>query len=902
MPRILSSKLNRPRPGVKTLARARLYQQIDTSLASDVTTIVAPAGFGKTLLLAGWMEQQTLPIAWLSLDENDNHLPTLARYLALAVETLFPNGCRETLSLVESMFPPTPAELTNCLLSEIGDLPESMVLILDDYQVLHHPPSQALVASLIDRLPRQLHLMICSRSEPLLPLARWRLNGTLSEIRANDIRFDLIETSALLNLLLGMEIPPGVSADLAARTEGWAAGLRLAALSLRDRADLSAFTRDIVGRNRNVVDYLMDEVFSRQTLAVQDLLLKSSILDWMSDPLVAALTGADTASPAASLAQLHAAGLFIDLLDEQVGTYRYHELFRDLLRHRLAALLQSQEIAALHRSAAEWLADNGDFGEAVRHALAAGDWQAAARIVEGQMHALLNSESKTRLQYLLDLLPSQLIEERAPLLIARAWITHFESRPRAMLPFLQQAGQLLQKNGAMSEEEARVWRGDIAALQSQLLLWQSKSEEALDCATQALADIPAVNYFARGNAVFFSGMSQHTSGNTGAAKQFLREYLAQSTVASVVMNQRILIGLCIIQLDSLNQAELRSTAESLLRQAEVGGFLISKAWGHLFLGKASYEANDLESAQFHFLAGTALRNIGNGTCIHECIANLALTYAALGQWERAVETAATLVEFDSTPLSLERVAHAYSLQARLALARGDSDSAQRWLRSLDTPSFPLIPFPVLEVSVVTRIQVLLAAATPEGAQQALDLTRQLRREAAAINSTLRQVQALLLQALALDAVRDEQQALGALKEAIELAHSGRCIRLFVDFGSALCGLLQRLLDSGMIPRRDMAEHVAELLATFPAATRPVPGPYRLRMAENLIEPLTERETEVLELLALRLTDREIADTLVISPFTVRRHLDNISQKLGVRGRRAVVEQARHLQLLPLTAA
>jgi LuxR family maltose regulon positive regulatory protein len=903
MRRILYGKLHRPRSGVKTLARERLFQQIDKSLESNITTLVAPAGFGKTVLLAGWMEQHTLPTAWLSLDVNDNRLPVFVYYLASAIETLFPHSCRATLSLFEAMLSPTHAELTDCLLSEIGDLPESIALILDDYQVLEDPPIHALVASLIDYLPRHVHLIISSRSEPPLPLSRWRLNGTLSEIRANDIRFDLIEAGALLDLQLGVEVPRNVCTALTARTEGWAAGLRLAALSLQGRSDLSTLSPDVLERNRNIIDYLMDEVFARQTPAIQDLLLKSSILNWMSDPLVAALTGADTGSPAAaSLAQIFAAGLFIDLIDEQAGTYRYHELFRDLLRHRLAAQATPQAIAALHREAACWLAGNGYFAEAVRHALAAGDQLTAARIVEGQIHALLNSETKTRLEYLLDLLPLQLVEERAPLLIARAWITHFESRPRAILPFLQQAGQLLQKTEAVSDEEARTWRGDIAALQSQLLLWQSKSQEALACATQALADIPPAHYFSRGQALFFGGLAQHASGHTAAAIRVLRELLAQGTSASAAMNMRLLTALCVIQLDVLNQEELQPTAESLLRQAEADGFVISKAWGHLFLGKVSYEANDLESAQFHFLAGAALRNIGNGTCIHECFVGLALTYAALGQWERAAETAVTLVKFDSDPLSLERIGHAYSLQARLALMRGDVDSARRWLHGSGAPLFPIIPFPVHEVATVTHIRVLLTTEKHDAARQALALAHQLQQAAVAINSTRRLMEALILQALALNTLNDERQALKVLNDAIELAHPARAFRLLVDFGPALGDLLHCLLESSLITRRDVADYVASLLAAFPAVFDTLPVPPHSPKQDSLIEPLTERETEVLELLALRLTDREIAETLVISPFTVRRHLDNISQKLGVRGRRTVVEHARRLELISLRPA
>jgi LuxR family transcriptional regulator, maltose regulon positive regulatory protein len=897
---LLPAKLDSPRLGVKTLARARLCEQLDRSLERDVTIVVAPAGFGKSVLLADWMAHRTLPTAWLSLDANDNHLPTFVRYLALSIETLFPDGCRETLSLVEAQLPPIPGQLTDSLLAEIGDLPEPFILILDDYHVLINPDIHILVMSLIDHVPHQLHVIIGTRTDPPLPLSRWRLSGLLGEVRASDVRFDLIEARELLRQLLEVEIPPRVSEAIAARTEGWAAGLRLAALSLQGRSDLSTLSLDSLGRNRYIMDYLMDEVFSRQPPELQDLLLKSSILDWMSEPLIAVLMTSSTDYPTTvSLSQLLSAGLFVDLVNEQAGTYRYHELFRDLLRQRLTAQVTPQAIAILHHEASRWLAEHGYFEEAVRHALAAGDQLAAARVVEENIHALLNLEAKTRLESLLDLLPPQLIEEHAPLLIARAWIMHFETRLNAIPPLLQRAGQLLQTADVLSEEEMRSWQGDIATLQSQLLYWQSKGQQGLDIATQAIAATPSSHNFARGNALFFAGLNQHMISDTTAAKRLLRENLSQGTAASAVMSLRLLLGLCIIQQDVLNIEQLQATAKNLLRQAEAGGLLVSKAWGHLFLGKASYEWDDLETAQFHFLAGAALRQTANAACTHDCLANLALTYAAQGLGKRADETAATLVEFDSAPLSPERLGHTQSLRARLALTRGDRDSAQRWLLSADPEPF-LVPAPFLEVASVTRIRVLLALETQDRALQALDLAQQLQRDAEAISSALRLVQALALQALALDALGDERRALRVLQNTIGLARPGGLIRTLVDLGPALGNLLQRLLKSRLVTRPGADEYMARLLAAFPTLRASVAARHSADLNDNLIESLTEREVQVLDLLALRQTDREIADTLVISPFTVRRHIDNISDKIGVRGRHALVERARNLKLIPPT--
>jgi LuxR family maltose regulon positive regulatory protein len=717
------------------------------------------------------------------------------------------------------------------------------------------------------------------------------------------VRFDLIEAHELLRQLLDVEVPSRLSNAIAARTEGWAAGLRLAALSLHGRPDLSTLSFNSLDHNRYIMDYLMDEVFSRQPAELQDLLLKSSILDWMSEPLLTMLLPSSTSHPnTVSLSQLLSAGLFVELINEQVGTYRYHELFRDLLRQRLTVQVTPQAIATLHHEASRWLAEHGYLEEAVRHALAANDRGAAARVVEENIHALLNLEAKARLENLLELLPPQLIEERAPLLIARAWIMHWENRLNALPSVLQQAGQILPTANDLSEEEKRSWQGDIATLQSQLLYWQGQSQPGLAIGRQAIAATPLSHTFARGNALFFAGLNQHMTGDTAAAKRLLRENLAQGAVVSAVLNTRLLLGLSIIQQETLNIEQLQATAQNLLHQVEPGSFLVSRAWGHLFFGRASYEWDDLETAQFHFLAGAALRQAANAACTHDCLANLALTYAAQGLWKRADETAATLIEFDSAPLSLERLGHAQSIRARLALARGDRNSARRWLLSADPEPF-LVPAPFLEIASVTRIRVLLDLETQDGTLQARDLAQQLQRDAESISSALRLVQALALQALALDALGDERRALSVLQNTIGLARPGGLIRTFVDLGPALGNLLQRLVKSGMVTRSDAADYLPRLLAAFPVASSVSPARRsaspRDDSIEPLSEPLTRREAQVLDLLARRLTDREIADTLVVSPFTVHRHIGNISDKLGVHGRRALVERARRLGLIAL---
>lgn len=896
-PNTLLGKLRSPRVNVKALSRARLFKQLDNSMAHDLTLVVAPAGFGKTMLLTTWVAQGKLPTAWLSLDASNHDFSTFVRDLAQSIEVLYSDACRATLSLVNALRATNSAQLTNSLLAEIGDLPGKLILVLDDYHVVKNPLADALILSVIDNHSQHLHLVISSRTEPPLPLARWRLAGRLNEIRIGDIRFDMSEARALLTLFLQVDVPATISDAIVARTDGWAAGLRLAALSLEGQLDLSELSGDWLGHNRFIMDYLMDEVFAYQTPAVQALLLKSSILEWMSEPLLTAILGANPdSSDEASLSQLLASGLFVEAVNRSEGMYRYHDLFRELLRQRLAARYTARDIAALHSAASTWFTTQGLLEDAVRHALAAGEPLAAVHAVEANIHPLLNREEKRRLELLLDMLPPGLTEERAPLLIARAWIMHFESRYGAYAPLLAKAEQLLLRPGQVPVEEAPAWCGNIAALRGQLLFWQSRCGEALEQASEAIRTIPATQELARGNALLFAGLSQHATGQGAAAIQFFRDNLGSTHGQSAKWNMRVLLGLCSAYLDSGNIEQLQQTASIMLRQATAANLSISRAWAHLFMGRASYEWNDLDTAQYHFLAGAALRKAANAVSAHDCLSGLALIDAAQGHWQRANETAAILVEFDSDPPAFALLKHAYSLRARLALDSGNLDSALPWMLSNEMER-QLVPTPLCEASIVTHGRVLLALKSREGAQQAFDLGSQLQQNAMAIASPLRLVQALIIQALALDALDERRRALEVLNNAVGMAYSGGLVRTFVDFGATLGDLLSQLPKSGLVTHQGTASYLLRLLAGFPvapaaSAARNAPLP-----RDGMLEALTRREFEVLELLARRLTDREIADILVISPFTVRRHVENLSDKLGAHGRRALVERARSLELL-----
>ncbi|TAH50142.1 MAG: hypothetical protein EYC68_14930 [Chloroflexota bacterium] len=884
---LLSVKLYPPRLLDDLLSRPRLVQQLNHALTAPLTLVSAPAGFGKSTLLSQWQAQITFPTGWLSLDEQDNELGVFAAFFVGALQSIFPNACQPTQALLQASQLPPPEYMARQLKNDIAELSADFVLILDDYHLLTDPQVLEFMNELLEHQPAQLHLILATRVSPALPLTRLRARGQLVELRAADLRFAPDEAEAFLNQSSSIALPAETLTLIQTSVEGWAAGLRLTSISLRGHADPTQYADNFRAHgDQFIMDYLLDEVLARQSSEVQTFLLQTSLLDTFTAELCDAMTGAET--PGASqemIEHLRRANLFLITLDQARGWYRYHHLFRDLLAQRRERELDAQCNATLHARASDWFAAHEFITEAIQHALAAGLPLRAAEIVEANMHRALNLEQQRVLERWLKLLPPELVETRRGLLIARIYALDLRLRPASKQELLNRVEQLPPEADAARE---RALQGDILFFRAQTSYWHGEFPRCIDAATRALEIIPRAHLFARSNATMFLGIAHHIVGEHAQAIQRLSNAVEQERVQPSVITLRSFLGLAIISLVDADLPRLQQFAQTLLWNATQQKLSNSIAWAHYMLGVLHYEWNELDAATQHFASAVQMRYAINTRVMHEVMTGLTLSYQARGEHDNANETATALIEFDRAREFSDGLEEAYSLQAQLALLQGDVETAQQHIAPPRTQ--PRTPLLWIQVSRATEILILLAQGAPNQIARALLGVTPLLEGAIQMHDKRRTIHFLALQALALDAAGETRAALEALQRSLQLAENGGFIRTYVDLGMRMPKLLRQI--ESFSPR-----YVKRILAQFPSDA--LTANTRSHPTNTLIEPLTTREMQVLELLAQRLTDKEIAAELVISKTTAKSHVKHILAKLGVNNRRAAVETARALSILPL---
>lgn len=924
----LQTKLYHPPLPPQQVSRPQLLARLNQGLAAghNLTLIAAPAGFGKTTLVCQWLADLrtyrpatlattnrhaiTISFAWLSLDEDDNDLGLFLYYIVAAVQHIFPTACANILRLLQApQLPPLP-DLVMTLINDLAALASTIILVLEDYHLIVDPAIHQLLTRLLEHLPPSLHLILTSRTEPPLPLARWRVRQQMTEIRAADLCFSNTETGAFLTQALGKTPPPEMVTTLQAQTEGWVAGLQLAALALQsprwpyEPFDEAAFVQAFKGSKRHVMDYLMDEVLTRQPQVVQVFLIQTSILDRFCAPLCAALgrgVGPEmedaTPHPQALagsqsiLAYLERANLFVTPLDEQGEWYRYHPLFRELLRHHLHARTSAAEIALLHGQASTWLADHGFIEEALPYALASGDRLAAARLVEQHRHTLLNREDWHTLERWLALVPADMVRQRPALILAQAFVLNFQFKWLAIPALLQVAAACLDDEALTKADTQALW-GEIAALWSQHWYWQNDGQRSLTYAQQALDQLPAEYLYVRSGALFYWGLAAQMMGQYPLAMQTLRLALEPHLAYPSTFSTRLLFALTLMDYLAGALTRLQQTAQEFCQVATQAKLGISIAWAHYLLGVVYYELNELATAAHHFTAVVELRYSVHALAAHNGRMGLALTYQAQGQFEQAQQQIVALQQFHQETHNLAFLPATDSLQARLALQQGNRQFAVRWAQ-IASPAPIREPLLVFEIPQITYVKVLLSQATVENLQEATRILAELQQVAEATQNTLRLVELLALQALVAHSQTQPDLALRLLEQAVVLAKPGRFIRTFVDLGAALARLLYQLLARGV-----EVDYLRQVLAAFPTGAAESTQRNQATAQIELIEPLTEREQEVLALLARRFSNQEIAQVLTISPLTIRTHTSNIYQKFGVNSRQQAVTRARTLGILP----
>jgi LuxR family maltose regulon positive regulatory protein len=886
---------------------------------------VAPAGFGKTTLISQWVEELQVTqkaeqrgdqtsnqvAAWLTLDEYDNDLPLFLRYLVAAIQTLYPNACENSLHLLQAPQLPPAHYLATTLLNELATLDAGVTLVLDDYHTIRAEAIHQFLTRVIEHLPHSIRLVLASRTDPPLPLARWRMQQPITELRAADLAFSAAETQLFLTQLfltqaLGKTPTLELLHTLDEQVEGWAAGLQLVALSLRTQPDERALAHALASNNRYVMDYLLDEVFQRQSPAVQNFLLRTCLLDRFCAPLAAALSaksdptrrlpGGEQAAQADSqaiLADLVAANLFIVSLDDQGKWYRYHHLFGELLRHHLQTRADAASIALLHQQASAWLAGHGLIEEAIQHALAGGDAQQAALLVGQHRHALLNREEWRTLDRWLARLPESLVQQQPTLLLAKAWVLQFQFRMAAIPPLLQ-AATLRLRDLANDPALAEALQGEMEALSGLVWYWQNEGERSLAAMQQSLAHLPPTWVYARGGTLFYLGMAAQMTGQSAMAMEVLRTALEAEPSRPTPFNTRVFLGLSFIHYLDGNLTLMHQAAQDLLALATQAHLTLLVGWAHYLLGLVYWEWNALADAAHHFAAAVALRYQLHALAVHNSWLGLAWVQQAQGESAAARQQSAALRQFHHEQSNLALLPATHAFQSRLALQQGDQAAAARWAQAvnLEPVRGPLVQF---ELPQLTYSKICLAQGGAVRVTAALHALAELRQVAEHTHNTPRQVELLALQALAEAQQGEPELALTTLHRAVVLAKPGHFVRTFVDLGPQLAVLLEQLAARGV-----ETEYLVQVIAALSTTktTRQPGQPSQPERQAHLLEALTERELEVLALLARRFSNQEIGQALFISPLTVRTHASNLYQKLGANTRKAAVARARELGLLP----
>ncbi len=945
---LLQTKLYIPPIRPELVPRPRLIERLNEGLHRKLSLISAPAGFGKTTLIAEWgtrISESTIPqsairnpkLGWLSLDEGDNDPVRFLTYFIAALQTIEANIGKGALGVLQASQPqpPPPESILTSLINDIAKIPDHFALVLDDYHVIESQPIDQALTFLLDHLPPPpggMHLIIASRTDPSLSLSRLRAGGQMTEIRTDDLRFRLDEVATFLDKVMGLNLSPEHVAALETRTEGWIAGLQLAALSMqgRDAERIADFINSFTGSHRYILDYLADEVLQRRPKGTKDFLLQTSILDRLSGPLCDAVIGSPPlvgeglgeGSSQSILETLEAANLFIVPLDDERHWYRYHHLFADLLRNRLEAS-QPELVPELHRRASAWYASNNLRSEAIDHSLAAEDWERVAQLIDQIVNDVLGgSEYFTTVLGWLEALPKEVVRARPRLGAVRAWMLLLTLQHDAAELCLQEI------ESATDDQLPDEVRLQITTMRAFLARRQNDVGTAIKLSHQVLEALDkgaSAPNLVRPMVTLNLANVYRMIGDVVEAQRWFSEVLAITQGAGLTLTLAATNGQASAQ---IIRGQLHQAAKTYRRGLQLadkaaqqsGQPAPAAAFLHPGLGDLLREWNKLDEAADHLAQGLELGRqwqIGMALCngyvfgarLKQAQGDMAGALDMIRQAEQLPQTYQTAPRY-SEPVAACR---AHLMLAQAGSSAGDLgarhlEAVRQWVEArglgADGLRMSAIRIDSLddEFEHLVWARLLIAQDEPD---RALQLLARLLQAAEEYGRTGRVIEILALQALAHQALGDAEQALVDIERALSLAEPEGYIRLFVDEGRPMAKLLRQAASRGITP-----DYIGKLLAVFqndesgmmsdelngtkihPSSPAPVgvsPQP--------LVEPLSERELEVLCLIAAGLTNREIAETLVIALGTAKAHTASIYAKLDVRNRTQAVARARELNLL-----
>lgn len=918
---LLTTKFHLPPAHPNLVTRLRLLTQFDEARFYPLLLVSAPPGFGKTTVVSEWLRlrranpgptihgeaapdpSSTVHVAWLALAEDDNDSTRFFTYLSSALNAWRPGLADTVQARLGATEPPPLRTIITILINELSQLPtprtdgyRSYVLVLDDYHLIHAAPIHEALTFLVEHAPPQFQLLLTSRADPPLPLVTWRARGQLAEIRAADLRFTATEAVQFLNETMALALTPADVEALETRTEGWAAGLQLAALALRGRTEHTTFLQEFTGGHRYILGYLVDEVLARQPAEVQQFLLHTAVLERLSGALCDAVT--DTPGSQATLDLLYTTNLFTIALDEQGAWYRYHHLFRDVLRLRLQQT-QPGLIPTLHQRASLWYEEQGLLDEAIEHAVAAADLQRAGDLIVHDFLSLWKRGDLGTLRRWMDRLPEAAFTQHIDLAFWSGMLLGYIGQLDLAEARLAFAETHLRAADDASSDTIRQHLGRVAMMQGMLAIRRGHVPEALALADQAFALLPVDDLAFRGGVYPLLGLAYLLQGDLLAAQQ---AYEQAAALARQVDHWFLLSGalgrLVPVQLALGRLHAAANTCQQVLALPIVqSGRVPAAGYAHAGLAEVYYQWNELEIAGNHAATGVALGETSQITDLNYiAVLAAAKVHAARGDATAAFAMIQRGYELAPQVGGAHMTRRVQALEALFQLRIGQVEAAARWARSRN-PADAVDPI-VTELEGSVEARLWLTEGEPA---TALTLLQALLPVAEAAQRTGSVLELLMLHARVYAALSQPEQALATLERALTLAAPERYVRLFVEEGAAMVDMLRAV--GRQATATALRPYVERLLAAFvvetaanadrpsqPVATGNAP-------AAVLIEPLSEREQAVLQLVAEGASNEQIATTLVISIHTVRKHMSNILGKLDVASRTEAVARARQLSLL-----
>src|SRR5215207_1080248 len=891
---LVYTKLRPSQARPELVARPRLTAKLERESGRKLTLISAPAGFGKTTLLVEWLRGRAdgdHSVAWVSLDEGDNDPVRFLSYLVAALRRTVGEGFGEgVLAALRSPEPPCMEAVLGAFVNELDDLPGEVAVVLDDYHVIDSESVHRIVSFLLEHLPSNVHLVISSRIDPPLQLSRLRARNQMTELDAADLSFTSAEAATFLNSLMKLNLSAEDVAALEERTEGWIAGLQLAALSMRDRKDVSGFIRSFSGSHRDVLDYLAEEVLERQPGQVREFLLETSIAEHLTGALCDALTGRDDGQE--MLEMLERENLFVIALDDERRWYRYHHLFADFLRGRLMRE-RPESTGELHLRASGWYEGNGHLAEAIGQALSAPDHDLAARLIErGVEGAVERGEGTTALRWLEEL-PPEAKRLRPRLFVEHAVALVITGRPVDAEPLLKEAERAVEVDG----EDGQFLLGFASTVRSWRARLRGDAPEAVELARRALSLLPYGESPVRNYAAVRLGDALRAVGDLAAADEAYAEAAdigragrhAYGSLAGMVMHARVRAEQgCLREADEAFRRALRLLTE--------GGFELSPAAGivHIGMGALLYERDNLDGAERELERGMELaERTGDVSTLVWAYVTLSRNKRARGDEGGAIPRARQAERVARDSGADLQISIALAWMTKLHLARGDLTEAVAFEQERAANA----EYAADAARVVDRLTSARLLHAQGRHREALALLEELGKSAEAAGRTGNLIEILALQALALRAGSKKERAVSTLAEALALAEPEGYVRSFIDEGQPMAEILSELLGAKQRGRTDLlrrvpAHYLKKLLAALERDAASAASP-----AAGLPEPLSERELEVLRLIASGKSNRGIASELFVSVGTVKTHINNLYRKLDAHSRTQALARAKELNLL-----